>query len=343
MLFVLVLLNRCSGENDSYIRFREFPVEYNLRAEPLFPLYTHGASIDLFDSLLFIANPYDKEYFIRIYNKNSLELYYEFLKRGKGPYEMNFCGRVALDRRNKFLWVSDINHNDLWGFHIDSLINEGSSLPSMIVHLPDKVYPIFEFHCYDSLFYLPVLGGGTGFMVFNAAGKEICQLETVTFKEFENLLGTELNRTLSNVFPKKKKIITTYRYFDRLVIWDINGDDYRVVIGPDLLDIEEQLKGDDYARIEAYFPYYPRADHQYIYAQYNGKPGMMIDKEQGTRHSNYGNKIHVFSWDGEPVARLNLDHQLISFEIDTLENRIIAFATDADTTVVEYDISGFIK
>lgn len=338
-LFVISLLvHGCLEKHDSFIKFNKFPIEYDLFSKPVILLKTPGAFLELYDTLLFCCNTYDQEYFIRIYNKNSFKLYKKFLRKGKGPHEMSLFGRIAIDNKNHSLWISDYPHNDLWGYSIDSVLMGKSTVPSTIVHLPSKVYPIIEFHCYDSLFYLPALGGGTGFSVFNIKGMEVNHIGDLNLDENKKIIGTELNYTLSNIFPQRNKVITTYRYFDKLVIYEINGKHYSVAYGPDHLDLDKQLKGDDFTRIEAYFPYYPRTLNRFIFAVYNGKPGMVIKKETGSPMPTSGYKINVFDWEGTPIARLNLDHQIVSFVIDSLKNRIIAFAADADTSIVEYDI-----
>lgn len=343
MFITSLLILGCSDNEDFLIQFTKFPVEYDLHSKPIISLNTPGAFLELYDTLLFCCNSYDQKYFIRIYNKNSLELYTKLLRRGKGPGEMSLFGRIALDFKNRSLWISDYLHNDLWGYSIDSLLKRGNTAPLSIIHLPNKVYPIIEFHCYDSLFYLPDLGGGTGFMVFNNKGMEIKHIGNLDLDENKKIIGTEYNYTLSNIFPQRNEIVTAYRYFDKLIIRKLNGENYRIAYGPDHLDIDKQLKSDDFTRKEAYFPYYPKAFDNFIFAIYNGEPGMIINKDLGSSVATSGRKIHVFDWDGTPVARLKLDHQIISFVIDSLKNRIIAFALDADTSIVEYDIRNVLQ
>lgn len=115
--------------------------------------------MELYDSLLVVCNTYDQEYFIRIYNKNTGELYKKFLKRGKGPFEMPYCGRISLDLKTRNLWVANYRKNELWAYHMDSLMKKDKVIPCGVVQLPAKFYPVMEFHCYDSMFYLPDLGG----------------------------------------------------------------------------------------------------------------------------------------------------------------------------------------
>lgn len=299
--------------------------------------------MELYDSLLVVCNTYDQEYFIRIYNKNTGELYKKFLKRGKGPFEMPYCGRISLDLKTRNLWVANYRKNELWAYHMDSLMKKDKVIPCGVVQLPAKFYPVMEFHCYDSMFYLPDLGGGAGFIVLNGEGEETWHIDQIGIPEHRTLAGTELNHTLSSIHPEQNKIITTYRYFDKLVIRDLQGDSYRVIIGPHHLEKDEQLKGDNLTRKEAYFPYYPRTDDHFIYAEYNGFPNQIMDETLGIIRANYGRIIHMFAWNGEPVARLNMDHQLISFVIDSPGNRIIAFAADADIHIVTYDIGEILK
>jgi len=205
--------------------------------------------------------------------------------------------------------------------------------------LPKKLYPMMELANYNSeLFAIPDPLGEVQLYFFNRKGEEVSIIENMDIKDIQESFFSDLTRTHNRIHPEKDKMVTVYRYFDRMIIRDLKSDQFIEVTGPDHIDLKEQLAAHEHERLKGYTTQ-PKFDDRFIYLFYNGGPGAHVDFEKGKVSALYGKKIHVFDWDGNPVMRLILDHQISNFVVDKENRRIIAFAVDAEENMISYDIS----
>jgi len=340
LLMALLVLITSGCKNQGDITFKSFPGEQELKGEKLnFVIYTHAVRLELMDSLLFILNPYDDNLFISIYHKNTFQHLKSFCRKGKGPYEMEYIGPWSLDKENGILWVTDFRKTNLWGFHIDSLLKFPDYKPTIEITLPKKLYPIMELANYNSeLFAIPDPLGEVQLYFFNKQGEEVSVIEKMGIKDIQDSFFSDLTRTHNRIHPEKDKMVMVYRYFDRMIIRNLQNDQFIEVTGPDHIDPKEQLAANNHERLKGYASK-PKFDDRFIYLFYSGGPVAHVDLEKGKVSALYGKKIHVFDWDGNPVMRLILDHQISNFVIDKENQRIIAFAVDAEESMISYDIS----
>ena len=129
-----------------------------------------------------------------------------------------------------------------------------------------------------------------------------------------------------------------YRKFDRMILRDLKSDNFIETIGPDHIDPKKQQALYEHERIEGYDGK-PTFDEDFIYALYQGTVGTKVDYDKGKMYVVYPKNIHIFDWNGKPVMKLILDHEISTFVIDKENKRIIAFAVDAEDNIISYDIS----
>ena len=339
-LTLLLLLFTVCKKQENIIEFKSFPDEYNLKGEKLnLIIYTHAVRFELLDSLLFTLNPYDEHFFISIYNKNTLQHIKSFCKRGKGPWEKVSSGNWSLDKDNGILWVSDFQKVNLWGYYIDSLLKFPDYTPTTIISLPKKLNPMMGVASFNSeLFAVPDPFGEVQLFFFDKNGEQVSVMEKMDIKDTDDLFLSELTRTQNRIHPGKEKIVMVYRNFDRMIIRDLKSDNFIETIGPDHIDPKKQLALYEHERFDGYDGK-PKFDEDYIYALYEGTIGTKVDFETGKMSAVYSKNIHIFDWDGNPVMKLILDHEVSAFVIDKENKRIIAFAVDAEDNIISYDIS----
>lgn len=340
LLILLVLLFLSCRKQTNIIKFKSFPDEYELKGEKLnLVIYTHGVRFALLDSLLIIRNSFDMHFFLSIYNKNTLQHIKSFCKKGKGPWEMVSVGYWSLDKNNGILWVFDFHKNDLWGYYIDSLLKFPDYKPTTIISLPRKLYPVMEVTNYNSeLFAIPDPHGEIQLSFYNKEGEEVSVMEKMDIKDIDNSFLSDLTRTHNRIHPGKEKMVMVYRKFDRMIIRDLKSENFIEIIGPDHIDPKKQLALYDHETMDGYDAK-PKFDKDYIYALYQGTISTNVDFDSGKMSAVYSKNIHIFDWDGKPVMKLILDHEVSDFVIDKENKRIIAFATDAQDNIISYDIS----
>ncbi len=342
LIFLSLLITIIFGckDQDNFIEFKSFPDEYILVGKKLdLPIQSPALNMRLFDSLLFIMNPYDKMFFIHIYNKNTFQHYKSFHRKGNGPNEYKSAGTFSLDKKSRILWVTDFNKIRIVGYYIDSLLEFPNYKPAVIISLPKKLHPMMGMENYNSeLFAIPDPAGEIQLFFFNRKGEEVSVMNKMDFKDIDNSFFSDLTRTHNSIHAGKNKIVMVYRYFDRMIIRDLKDNSFIETIGPDHIDLQKQLELYDHERLYGYDGK-PKFDDNYIYGLYRGTPAAKVDFELGKVSAVYSKKIHIFNWNGKPVMRLNLDHEISSFIIDRKNNRIIAFSVDEVNSLVSYDIS----
>ncbi len=238
-----LVLNILGCKKHGDITFKSFPIEYELKGENLnLVIYTHAVSLELLDSLLFIRNAYDDSLFLSIYNKNTFQHIKSFCRRGKGPNEMVYIGRWSFDKEKGILWVIDFKKTSLWGFDIDSLLKFPDYKPKIKISLPSKLYPLMGLTNYNSeLFAVSDPHGEVQLFFFNRKGEEVRVLEKMDIKDFDDSFFSDLTRTHNRIHSEKEKMVMVYRYFDRMIIYDLKSKLFTEVIGPDNIDTKKQL------------------------------------------------------------------------------------------------------
>jgi hypothetical protein len=340
MLMALLVLITSGCKKQNNITFNSFPNEQELKGEKLnLVIYTSAVHLELMDTLLFIRNSYDDNLFISIYHKNTFQHIKSFCKRGKGPEEMVYVGYWSIDKDNGILWVPDFQKVNIWGYNVDSLLKFPGYKPTTIISLPKKLHPMMGLASFNSeLFAVPDPLGEVQLFFFDRKGEQVSVMEKMDIKDIDDSFYSDLTRTHNRIHSEKQKMIMVYRYFDRMILYDLKTNQHTEVIGPDHIDEKKQLAAYDHERLKGYTGK-PKFDDRYIYLFYNGGPAKHVDFEKGKVSAAYGKKIHIFDWNGNPVMRLILDHEISDFVVDKENKRIIAFAVDAEDNLISYDIS----
>jgi len=347
ILKILILINLIiSMANCNYkdeIRFKSFPIEVEIASTTL-PLNKnyHNSFIAIVDSLLLIICPYSTTNFVHIYNKNNLQHIKSFCHKGKGPNEISMIGPYSLDKKNKNFWIVDFSRNSVWKYALDSLLKNLHYEP-VITRIPRDFYPIMSIANFNSeSLIVPDPLGKHLVSIFNSDGK---LLKNFGLKNFQgvrsNGLFSELSRFHISIHPEKEKLVVVYRHVDIISVYDLNNEDELIsLLGPDKIEIKNQLKLSDGELITAYDGVAYLCD-DYIFAPYHGK--LIFTISDNNIDIVYPNEIHVFNWEYEPVMKLILDHQFCSFVVDRPNGRLIAFAVDSEENIVSYDIEQLLE
>jgi len=276
---------------------------------------------------------------MHIYNKNTFQNYRSFFRRGNGPNEYKSAGTFSLDKKLRLLWITDFSKIRIVGYYIDSLLEFPDCKPAFTNPLPSKLHPLMGMENYNSqLFAIPDPRGEVQLYFFNRKGEEISVMNKMDLKDYDNSFFSDLTRTHNKIHADKNKMVMVYRFFDRMIIRDLKDSSFAETIGPDHIDPQKQLGLYDHQRLYGYDGK-PKFDDKYIYALYTGTPGAKVDFDLGKVSAVYPKIIHVFNWNGQPVMRLNLDHEISSFVHDRENKRVIAFSVDDLNSMISYDIS----
>ncbi len=131
---------------------------------------------------------------------------------------------------------------------------------------------------------------------------------------------------LGTAKPDGTRVAGFYGYFKRFRILTENGEllkEVKVHTPP----IETSLESDVMERITYYYTS-PVATDKYIYAFCkNAKRGIDFNAE-----------LHLFTWDGEPVALYHLDEQPTVYTVDEERKKIYAFDDENEDCLLVYEL-----
>ncbi len=265
---------------------------------------------------------------------------------GKGPRELLTPWKLfAPDDDEKHFLVMDVLKNKLFKFHIDSAINEPKYLPSKI-NLPKDISLVFDAGMInDSLFgFIPTVSVSSKLqkgriIVTNPSGNLVNVIARYPNKDLPseaNMAGfTSSYRGYFTVNPDKSKIAIVTRLSDRVDIYSAAGNLLHSTYGSHKGKIHAELDG---------FRIHPirgkcimgytkvHSTNKYIYALFSGEL-------YGTMGSEYADNLHVFTWDGKPVAAYHLNARLIDFVVDDPNNKIYGLSGFEDKPIVEFNLN----
>lgn len=122
------------------------------------------------------------------------------------------------------------------------------------------------------------------------------------------------------------RFISFYGYFKRFRILNTDGHTIKDVIikAP---PYEEAIKEDMQDRV-IYYHIPPRTNGKYIY----------VMCKNSTRAENRIQELQVWNWDGEPIARYDMDRKLTLFTVSDKEKKIYAVDGDTEDVIYVYDL-----
>ncbi len=334
----LFFLFSCS-ENSVNIKFTKFPNEYSLKATDisLDEFYKHGR-LHFYDTLTIITNtPGDKKQ-IHIYNKN-----FKYITSsgaiGRGPGEITNPFLATLDDENGVIWFLDMGKKKILKFPLDSMLINPRFLPTEAIPIPSEIPIILGYASIgENLFSFSNIFSNSVLIAFqNKKGDIIDSLEIVKSNQLKNLDNISPKQPLATYMykkhPNKNLFAIGYRFSDIIAIINAKGEVIAISQGPDMINqVPDASKRD---QLSTYTDI--QCDENYIYALYRGdhvfddNMNLVVPKT-----------IHVFSWDGTPVAKLNIEHSGVAL---TIQNNPKSFFTFSMSTggIVSYNFPDNLK
>lgn len=286
------------------------------------------------DSLLIMTNTGGKKLF-DIFNLKSKKKVGERISVGQGPNEMIQSRFVYNDEKTIVLF--DMVKSTVFEFLLDDFVHNLNPTPFRKIKLDGKMLdnvgrlgnqivgstynPNFLFFNFD------MLGNKKGQM-----GKY--PVSEINFSDSEKLKAYQFSLATNHV----DKIVICYNWADLIDIYNINGELYKRIVGPQHFTsvFKEFHDGNVISarsvqgkQRDAYFN--PVSVGDEFFVLFSGKS---MDKEGYTILSD---QILVFSWDGEPQKKLSLDQGIFAFTVDDKNNKIYGISDTPEYHIVEFE------
>lgn len=329
LLFILQFL-ACSEdksiENESTLNFL---YTHQLSGKEFLKDEISALSIHQIDTLLLV---YVRKmpYFYSVYNVKDLTLLGRIGVRGDGPEEWQgafFTGQVEQKENQTYLWINERSKSQLIKLNLTKSLEEKKVIQEKTLsYKPELGFGSYIFSIDDKkwLGNQSVSESKKGRLInYNPATQVI---ETVKLTPIVPLLENtsiplkyELYSEHLALKPDKRYLVSAMRYFNRIDIYDLEGNIAHSFEGKgnarNLNFKEGDLKNEDLSQLILHYQYVTVSD-KYIYALY------FEQEEQKYGEEMKPLEIHVFDWKAKPIAKLKIPDYLISFCVDEVSNKI---------------------
>ncbi|MBU3853510.1 MAG: TolB-like 6-bladed beta-propeller domain-containing protein [Candidatus Paraprevotella stercoravium] len=323
LLFLVMCISSCKNQKVDDV-YTAFPESHTLTAEihQIPPIMLNPRGMYLLDSSLVVFND-GLDTCFQVFDRNSLEYRYSFGLKGNGPEDFNMpSGDVVYNRQGEVA-ILDVNMLKVISFKDGHPVVGTRKIPAQnsyyngLISLNDSLFVCngdFE----DTKEFMFIHGDGT------------LELK-VDYPEGIDRFGSILQRNqayehMAVARPSGDRFASFYTFQRAFRIINEKGDilkNVTLAIEP----FDEQIPVDDEQRRIHVLSV--RATQDYIYTL-----NLDMTPEEIYQQKSFPS-IQVYSWDGEPVKKYNLDRFISSFTIDESSQMIYgAFAEKEDEIYV---------
>ncbi|NLO69531.1 MAG: hypothetical protein GX102_00975 [Porphyromonadaceae bacterium] len=321
-LSIILPVNSC--KQNKQIEFTAFPESYKLKGIKVEnELLFKTGIIDVCDSFLILNSAAEMEKCIYVFNKNTFKYVLSTGNVGRGPHEIANMGLGVADKSKGIIWYRDLGKMVIWEFNIQKALLNPVYFPETFVPLPEDKFFIQFFSEPNNLFSFADPDQEILISFFNHKGEVIDSLAIPDYLNIYKKINENTRKHTSTYLylrhPQKEQYVIAYRMADVVAIIDSRGNIISKVRGPGKI-LEIPKYDENYFQTNKYLA----VSDQYIYSLYLGKKQFeMKNKEMNI---NYPQKLHVFNWKGQPVAKIDLEYPATTFDVDIEKNRIITFS-----------------
>lgn len=346
-IFIFFFFFSCTNNSPEFEIFEvsDFEKSIKLNSEKINipPNLYHVLQMVLLDSVLVTVDTKADKIF-GVYKANNLEFIGSYVKKGKGPSEeISFDAFIQPALNNTFMYRS-LQSIKFIKFNLKLLKFETQKEILLPGQLLDLSHP---FVLNDSIL--------SGWSVFQESEKEyLClNLNTKEVSEF----GPPYPEIIKDISSKQKasafsKIITVkpdnnlfasaYDKFKIIRIYSKTGKVLKEIrfknnnyFSKDIL-----IKNPENINLDKIKLHYQKikSTNKYIYALYSGKS---LSEISNSKKSSFCNEIHVWDWNGNPIAKLILDKNIFSFVVASNNEYIIGAAFDDIDVFYKYKLDSF--
>jgi len=338
-LIILIIYFLCSCNQKHIVEFSDFPKTYRLKGVKVEDeRYFKGGVVHILDTLLILSSTPEKAECIHLFSKNSFKYILSTGRMGGGPGEISSMGLGCIDKTKDVIWYRDLGKKRLWKFKIRAVLAESAYLPSDYLSLPKNKFFIQFFPEKNGLFSYANSDQKVLISFFNKKGKLVDSLDIPNCINVYNKLNEDTRMYTSTYLyrshPREKLYAIAYRMADVLAVIDPGGRVISKTWGPGRIKEDPQYGNNNYSETNESLV----VSDTFIYCLYLGRKS--LEQKSGEITVNHPRQVHIYNWQGKPVARIDLEFSATTFDIDFENNRMITFSPETGGFVY-YDLPDF--
>lgn len=306
---------------DSTVFVKDFPQIVTLSPPEILDIQCHGATeINTKDSLLIVQK--SGEPFFEIFNLNKKKLEGKFVSKGNGPGEFILSKRIQSLYSKDNQYIAEIYNDDkvtMDLFNISESILQQKAIIESSIRKPQRA--LSSYFINDSIEYIYRLNDDYTQVqrfvkMFDLPPKEILgakKLNDISVRDIEEIsLLTSVvvinrDKLLAAEAPLAHKQINLYSILD-------NSTSLTICLDEQLKSIEDLQRVDKNDMVRYYGNI--RSYDNFFVALY-------VERQKDRQTERTLPSLHIFSWEGEPIAIVKLNELCDSFDIDFINKKLI--------------------
>jgi hypothetical protein len=310
-----------------------FEQEYRFPSgEPILEVFG-SQSIQIIDTLLLAHHRYDNPaYHWDIYSLDNGTHLKSILRTGRGPAEVlfaDYAGQYEKTDDGIWMYFMDLNTSRFMKINLTASIESGNDVIELISQIEPQKSPYFALG--NDEFIYPEYNHEDGYvsvMKNDSSWKNPKEVK----KFYRDITSGDFSKLPVSLCynEKKQKICVNPRYVNDLQIIDLAGNNDIVfsTAGPNNW---KALREPDFWESKSVFYGAVQTSDDYIFGLYTNKK--LLELVETPRET----EIHIFDWEGNPVAKIYLEDYIGSFAVD-IRNKVL-YGIDNLEQIYKYDIS----
>lgn len=319
----------------------EFPKNFSIQEKMIPNIDIIGfRNFTIFDSLLISYKTNNNG----LWSVNSLSTYQDFgsfIKRGEGPLEIMQGPSAATN--NAFIKINNEVYAFIYDFEKGRVLrfnlSESIKTKEMQLSVMDNSLPkfLFNFAMIDTTsFFVKRMNENNTKQIRYIYSQEntslplnIEKLNDVSIKEGEDI---NILSTATKISNKHNRVVEMPIKLNYINLYSVDGDFSKTIcLGEEMKDINKIQNEDEWDRL------YTFADLR-VYENFFGV--VYINEDMKTYQTGRYKfpSILLFDWNGNPLAKINLNDHITSFDIDFINKELYTFDLHTDQ-LFKYDIS----
>jgi len=289
--------------------------------------YGKGYQFDISNNTLILLNGYSIDTLFHVYNLKTNKLIGKFGNLGDAPFQVGSPGSFFWEKNYDKVLIADNASLNIKEFELQDALRSSNYKPKVINH-PRNLPIVFFQPLNDTSFVTRQLDQTDDLLltfnqekVLDTIGKWYSNRDPILlFDKFQQYYY------VNNKHPHQNKFVASYFSYDIIQIVDGETRESTIVQGPDKISYMDNK--DEFLAYR-----WTETTSNYIYASYIGE---FASNDPNT--SQYAEEIHVISWEGEHIARLELDVPIRFSHVDEEKGFIYALADDENGNFVKFKL-----
>lgn len=338
-LFVCCQSNSTSNNRylqcDSIIFIKSFPQTKKLSPPEIFDIQCYGAiDINIKDSLLIVQKLGDP--FFQIFNLNKKQEEGMFGYKGNGPGEFIISKRISSLYNRDGQCVAEIYNDDkstMEIFNISESILQKKTVIESSLRKPER--GLSSYFINDSIEYVYCLNDQyTQVQRFaktlDSPLKEVCGAKKLNEASVQNIEQINLLTSVITINRDKLLVAEAPLAHKQINLYSILDSSISLTIC-----LDEELKSiEDLQRLD-------KNDIVRYYGNIRGYDNffaaLYVEKQKNKQKEQISPSLHLFSWEGEPIAIVKLSEVCDSFDIDFANKKLITLDSASERFLI-YDM-----